>query len=367
MKRIILLSLLLVFNIQLSIAQNPDAFITTWRVPGYMPSISYTITLDAQEDGTNYTIDWGDGSDPETYVSSQAPSHTYNTAGDYNISFTGVFPHYIFGGYYDEPELIAVQQWGTQQWTSMFAMFADNRSLYHLPVQAPDLSLCTSMESMFAFDLSLYADIGNWDVSNVTNMSSMFTECYSFNQDIGNWDVSNVTNMNHMFSRATSFNQDIGNWDVSNVTDMSGMFYNVTLSTANYDALLIGWASNSNLQSNVIFHGGNSTYCNAENARNILVNNFGWTISDWGYDCSSLGIDETSVSDFSIFPNPANNVINIVSTQSKIDVLIFNVVGEQLLHKKATNKIDVSSLSKGVYFMRLLDGRNTSIKKFIKN
>ena len=38
------------------------------------------------------------------------------------------------------------------------------------------------------------------------------------------------------------------------------MFYGGTLSTANYDSLLIGWASLSTLQSEVSFHAGNSKY-----------------------------------------------------------------------------------------------------------
>jgi len=46
-----------------------------------------------------------------------------------------------------------------------------------------------------------------------------------------------------MFKQATSFDKNLGGWDVTNVTDMTEMFSGVTLSTANYDSLLIGWAA----------------------------------------------------------------------------------------------------------------------------
>ena len=104
----------------------------------------------------------------------------------------------------------------------------------------------------------------------------------SFNQDIGNWSVSSVIDMNGMFIIATSFNQDIGGWDVSSVIDMDVMFRYATLSTYNYDSLLIGW-SQLTLKNGVSFHAGNSQYSSdAAAARTSIINNFGWTIYDGG-------------------------------------------------------------------------------------
>jgi hypothetical protein len=62
------------------------------------------------------------------------------------------------------------------------------------------------------------------------------------------------------------------------------MFKNIALSTANYDALLIGWAAQS-LQPEVTFDGGNSTYCAAEDARTSMINYNNWTITDGGKNC----------------------------------------------------------------------------------
>ncbi|MDG5813891.1 hypothetical protein QA601_02280 [Chitinispirillales bacterium ANBcel5] len=63
---------------------------------------------------------------------------------------------------------------------------------------------------------------------------------------------------------------------------MRWMFEGVTLSVENYDTLLKGWATQE-LKEGVEFNGGNSKYsAEAANARNTLVDDFGWTITDGG-------------------------------------------------------------------------------------
>ena len=135
---------------------------------------------------------------------------------------------------------------------------------------------------MFSRAGSFNQDISSWDVSDVEDMSGMFYAAFSFNHDISGWNVSDVEDMNLMFYQAYSFDQDLSNWDVSDVNLMSAIFLGVTLSTENYDALLNSWSQLS-LKNDVSFHGGDSKYSDAaEDARNKLINDFNWTITDGG-------------------------------------------------------------------------------------
>lgn len=205
---------------------GPPAFIMT--VDTSLGSATNSFTIPTNSAYTyNYTVYWCDGSS-DTDVTGDA-SHTYETAGVYDIKITGLFPHLKLTS--DDKDTIAakitdVKQWGENQWKSTANMFYYCENLESFSADdTPDLSQVTDMSNMFDYAASFNHDIGNWNVSNVTDMSYMFYHTDSFDQDISGWDVSSVTDMSSMFSLAASFNHDIGNWNVSNVTNMENMFY----------------------------------------------------------------------------------------------------------------------------------------------
>jgi surface protein len=172
-----------------------------------------------------------------------------------------------------------ISSWDVSAASNMHGMFAETP--FNQNISSWDVSAVTNMSEMFA-ESNFNQDISSWDVSAASNMREMFLDS-PFNQNISSWDVSAVTNMSEMFAES-NFNQDISSWDISAVTDMTDMFASGVLSTTNYDALLIGWeylASTRPIQANVVFSAGSTQYTAAA-ARSVLVNNYGWTITDGG-------------------------------------------------------------------------------------
>ena len=80
---------------------------------------------------------------------------------------------------------------------------------------------------------------------------------------------------------------------------------------------------------------------------------------------SSNNFDNHSFS-FNLKQNPVTDKLNIEGL-SNLDLCIFNNLGQIVIDVKNTNSIDVSHISKGIYFIKVSDGVNSSTKKFIKN
>ena len=141
-------------------------------------------------------------------------------------------------------------------------------------------------------------DISKWNTSKVTLARAIFTNTSAFNQDIntktvtvnGNtyqaWDTSLITDMRDIFGNAVAFNQSINNWNVSNVTAISNFMLGKTdlnYSAANYDALLIGWASRP-VKPNLSINFGTIKRTAASTAARAILTSApnNWTIVDGG-------------------------------------------------------------------------------------
>jgi surface protein len=178
-----------------------------------------------------------------------------------------------------------IGSWNTQNVTNMVDMFY-NATAFNTNIGSWNTQNVTNMGSMFNGATAFNTNIGSWNTQNVTNMVSMFNGATAFNTNIGSWNTQNVTNMQQMFFSATAFNQNIGAWNVSNIINFINFMSNKTFanySAANYNALLIGWASRP-VQPNITISFGTIRYTSAASvARAVLTGspNF-WTIIDGG-------------------------------------------------------------------------------------
>jgi len=109
--------------------------------------------------------------------------------------------------------------------------------------------------------------------------------------------------------------------------------------------------------------GCTSTYCDssylAKNTTNTMV-----TVNV----VSTTDIKENANTDLlTIFPNPAASTLTIKGFANNSTVEIYNISGRLLLTKQLTMpELDISSLAKGLYFIKLTNKEGSVVRKFLK-
>lgn len=294
----------------------------------------------------NIQVDWGDGSSITTITShtDSNKEHTYSSAGDKTIKVYGTIGNNeVFDGT-DVKAIDSIGTWLSGGRTSFSSLFRFNDDINSSDMANWDVSSITNMNQTFRNCSAFNVAIGSWNVSSVSTFSQMFRNADAFNQDLGSWNVSagtdfagmfrdmsafqnggndninnwsfktsgsisfrhmfrnssfnrnigswntrRVTQMRDMFRDNSSFDQDISSWDFRGISDDSNMrdfLKNGGLSTSNYDALLIRWASQANeMEDDIRIDMGNSQYTggsSAASARSTLINTYDWEIDDGG-------------------------------------------------------------------------------------
>ena len=182
-----------------------------------------------------------------------------------------------------------LNDWNVENVENMNALFYSAQD-FNQPLDKWNVKNVKYMKEIFKSAQKFNQPLNSWNVENLEIANQLFNGASSFNQPLDNWNTSNITDMKYMFLNAISFDQNISSWNVEKVTAMRDFFKNVSLSTKNYDALLIAWQQ-QNLKSNIKFNAGNSHYCKGESARGLIIDNFSWEITDLGKKCTPTEIN----------------------------------------------------------------------------
>lgn len=193
----------------------------------------------------------------------------------------------------DEEKLITISQWGSLDLTNESgAFFGCNKLTAITAIDIPKfLSNSGGAELLSLFfncnNLTYITNLEQWTAPNINSRQNMFLNCNKLNQDISNLITGNVHTITNMLRNCTLFDQDLSGADFSSIIAATNfMEGTTTISTANYDALLISLDGQS-LQSGVNIHFGNATYTGfsaAGTAHTKLRNQLSWTITDNGAD-----------------------------------------------------------------------------------
>lgn len=82
-----------------------------------------------------------------------------------------------------------------------------------------------------------------------------------------------------------------------------------------------------------------------------------------------LGISDNIISDVKIYPIPVSDKLNIDLEKDEFEkIMIYSIAGKKVLEMiNIENPINVSSLSKGMYFLEIISSEGRNVQKFIKN
>lgn len=112
---------------------------------------------------------------------------------------------------------------------------------------------------------------------------------------------------------------------------------------------------------------GDTTYhITVDGLGNLHVDPNYWGIGTSEYQYSvTTKLTETTSNQFSIYPNPTSGIIHL---NKKIFIEVYDVLGNQVISKRLSDTINLSTFFEGIYFINIIDAKGNLItrKKIIK-
>ena len=230
-----------------------------------------------------------------------------------------------------------------------------------------------------------HLDVNNKNITSLTGIEDFIalTKLWCFENQLTSLDVSSNTALTDLYCR----NNQLISLDVSNNTALEFLYSSnnqlISLDVRATNGLEILHCFNNQLTSLDVRNGNNpAIFFNSTNNPNltcIYVDDADWSTANWTdidpastfvnneAECAlSIG-DNAFELDVSIYPNPTDNYLFIEGNKNPISISVYNLLGVEVITKSTTNKINVSELSKGIYIIKISDGKNLINKKFVKN
>jgi len=203
----------------------------------------------------------------------------------------------------------------------------------------------------------------------------------------------NVNVINCTFSNNSGTNGNVIRTDNGSNTYLKNsiLFGNGSLTPINYTGIGGPGLSNtiseggqiSGINSNPLFNAnftlpagspaidaGNNSYISAgittDLAGNARIHNSIVDLGAYEYDAALSTSDFTSFSEFTVYPNPSDSIVNVTSMEKIETIEIISLDGREI-QSVSDSKIDISTLSNGIYLLQVktTEGK-TGTKKIVK-
>lgn len=227
----------------------------------------------------------------------------------------------------------------------------------------------------------VYNAIGTVDYDSL----SMFIDTTSIPEQNANSYKLSLTDICDIESDLSTYHKTIHlsiNLGLNNTVNLIWNHYE-GLSISSYNIYRGSSSANMTLLNTVASNLNSYTDLNPQNGLNYYLieaihpngcvpsRNFSSSISNInGANVVVTGIDEGKQIQFSVYPNPADNVlnVNIPALYGTTTYALTNVLGQQVLNGNITStnhSIDLSVFASGTYFLELSNGNDRGIKKII--
>ena len=222
---------------------------------------------------------------------------------------------------------------------------------------------------------------------------------YIDNQEKGNWsgDVAwgletyPVTTGTHTFKWSYQKDGSVSNGsDCAWVDDIQFPPTNVILAldpvidltaTVNGSNVNLTWTAPTGATSYLIYRNGEEVGNQASTAFADILNDGIYSYSVVATDgngrysapeyvavsVGTVGVEENTLESVSIYPNPANSMLTIDGGNAEYTYTMYNGMGQIVANGKANGveRVNVSDMAKGIYFLRLANGTQVRVDKVV--
>jgi hypothetical protein len=206
-----------------------------------------------------------------------------------------------------------------------------------------------------------------YNLSNVTNPQISFAMKYDLEN---NWDIVYVqysTNYGSSWSvlgemGSTWYNSDrtpsTTGSDCYNCLGAQWTGSNTTLTTYSYP--LNSLNSETNIIFRIVFHSDESVTKEGVNIDDFVISG---TLSSENFELNNVFI----------YPNPSKGIFNIsLGNLQPTGIEVYDLTGKKVYEKKEVTisnfetKIDLSNVTQGIYFVKIIDNNQSTVKRIIK-
>jgi hypothetical protein len=97
-----------------------------------------------------------------------------------------------------------------------------------------------------------------------------------------------------------------------------------------------------------------------------------WFVDNLSVEVPTAGVKNTAISEFAVYPNPANNIISASSKDALVNAVTFTDLNGRTVKSSSFNgvnnaQVNISDLASGVYMMNISSDKGTTVKKIVKN